>query len=243
MGHQKYGVVTQGISGSKVCTALPRRYLENVLKKVNAKLDGQNSTLDERSWKQNGMDVFDFSDTMVVGINKALPNIKKNVLSMIIGAVGSVNIELAKYGTSLRVQEKQRGPEEELLKIDEMITELMEQFKAANQRYPSRLIIFRDSIRECQFAAVHHRELAKIRAACLKLVGEVQIVLLVVQKRHRIRFIAQEQQESAGTLTHNVRSGTIVDQTIVNPNKQEFFLSSHQPLLVGPSLIGNSTFH
>lgn len=228
-----FGVVTQGLTGLKLSKTLPKTYLENVLKKVNAKLGGQNSCLEKSIWQSHGMEVFDFNQTMVVGMKVIYFSVKRDIFSLITAAVGSLNADLSKYGTSIRIQEKLKYQKEEI-EIDEMIIELMEQFKLVNKRYPSRLIVFRSGIRENQFSMVQKLELPKIQAAFQKMSINGQIVLLTVQKKHKIRLVDYEPSQSNETAScsNNLFSGTVIDHTIVHPNYVEFLLNSHKSFSV-----------
>jgi len=94
---------------------------------------------------------------------------------------------------------------------------------------PRRLIFYRDGVSEGQFQQVLDLELPLIRAACAELKINPKITVIVVGKRHHVRFITQNpgQADRSG----NCPAGTVVDREVGHPTEFDFFLQSHGGLL------------
>lgn len=221
-----------------------RSYFVNVLRKVNSKLDGVNGQVTPPiNWgnanpqvKKEVQDVFNLRETLVMGIDVVHPGATSNVRSSIAAAVGSLNADATKFGTSLRVQQKVDGTQEIVDQIGDMTAELLAQYRRANNgNNPKKLIVFRDGVSEGQFEQVEDIEVKKIRAACKKEIPQgIKMLVLIVQKRHKVRFVCQQGWDPTGKgrLTNNVKQGTVVDKCIVDPQYQDFYLNSHFSPLV-----------
>jgi Piwi domain len=100
-------------------------------------------------------------------------------------------------------------------------------------------------VSEGQFATVLEQELPLIRgmppfysscvdpnfaiAACAKLGFKPTITLIIVGKRHHVRFFPKTENE--GDRSGNCPAGTVVDSDVVNPVEFDFYLQSHGGLL------------
>ncbi|OTF70005.1 hypothetical protein BLA29_008604 [Euroglyphus maynei] len=103
---------------------------------------------------------------------------------------------------------------------------------------PEHLIIFRDGVSEGQFDTVRDVEIPLIRKAIeaktLKNMKPITLTLIIVQKRHNTRFVTTEPYQKdarSRQMTRNVPSGTVVDNTIVEPNFDIFYVNSHFSIL------------
>lgn len=65
--------------------------------------------------------------------------------------------------------------------------------------------------------------------ACKKLGIKPAITLIVVGKRHHVRFFPQSANE--GDRSGNCPAGTVVDSDVINPVEFDFYLQSHGGLL------------
>ena len=65
--------------------------------------------------------------------------------------------------------------------------------------------------------------------ACKKLGFNPTITLIVVGKRHHVRFFPRDERE--GDRSGNCPAGTVVDSDVVNPVEFDFYLQSHGGLL------------
>lgn len=116
------------------------------------------------------------------------------------------------------------------------MVELLKTYKEHNKRYPSTIFIFRDGVSEGQLDKLKSIELAKIEAAVKKVIGATKtptkLSLIVVQKRHHTRFACVEERKLGNKSTYNVPKGTVVDTMIVDPEREEFYLASHDSPMV-----------
>ena len=65
--------------------------------------------------------------------------------------------------------------------------------------------------------------------ACKKLGFNPTITLIIVGKRHHVRFFPRNDNE--GDRSGNCPAGTVVDSGVVNPVEFDFYLQSHGGLL------------
>ena len=70
---------------------------------------------------------------------------------------------------------------------------------------------------------------AIILGACKKKNIKPSIVIVVVDRRHHVRFFPMNKQEA--DKSGNCKAGTVVDKDIVHPLEFEFYLQSHQGVL------------
>lgn len=61
--------------------------------------------------------------------------------------------------------------------------------------------------------------------ACVKLGFKPTITLIIVDKRHHVRFFPRIEDE--GDQSGNCVAGTVVDSDVVNPVEYDFYLLSH----------------
>lgn len=224
---QLYGVVTQCFKSDYISEA-PRGYFENFLLKVNGKLGGLNAVVDSNALR--GLP-FQMEKCMMVGLDVNHPAETEALSTSVSAAVGSVDPLYSEYVASIRAQKKDK--DEMIKKLNEMIFDLLNGFhKSNNSQFPDNLIIFRDGVSEGQFEKVIKTEIPLIQAAINKTGKKIKITLIVVQKHHNTRFALTEANTSGRKPTYNVPSGTVVDNTIVEPLYKMFYLNSHFSALV-----------
>lgn len=120
--------------------------------------------------------------------------------------------------------------------LDDMIGELLIQYRTNNQYYPDHLIVFRDGISEGQIPKLKEIEIPLVERAIGRAGNPMKLTLLVVQKRHNTRFALTKANVTGRRPTFNVPSGTVVDQSIVDCNFKVFYLNSHfSPLVCLPT--------
>ena len=189
----------------------PRGYFDNFLLKVNAKLGGLNTVANPNYL--SCMPQLKLSQTMVVGVDVNHPGAHEMVLASISVAVGSYDELLTSYTASIRVQAK-KG-EEMVHKIDEMMTELLNEYFKINSSLPQNVIIFRDGVSEGQFSIVMNSEIPKIRHAIDQMNDGIKLSVIVVQKLHTTRFaLTTQSTQWSRKPSYNVPSGTVVDTTM-----------------------------
>jgi len=100
--------------------------------------------------------------------------------------------------------------------------------KAAQPR-PKRIIFYRDGVSEGQFKQVLEIELPALKRACESLGVTPSITIIVVGKRHHVRFFPKTAQ--GGDRSGNCFPGMVVDHTITHPTELDFYLQSHAGIL------------
>lgn len=103
-------------------------------------------------------------------------------------------------------------------------------------KLPDHILFYRDGVSESEFGMVTLKELPLIEKGC-RAAGEEfgkhpdwlpRITLLVVGKRHHTRFYPMR---SAGKMMDNFQAGLVVDTVVVSPDKNDFYLQSHDSAL------------
>lgn len=115
-----------------------------------------------------------------------------------------------------------------------MIERLMV-FYQKNGMYPEHILFYRDGVSESQYGMVKTRELPQITKA----ISEIRrifsdgrqfnpkITLLIVGKRHHMRFYPEKVEEDAKSLG----PGRVMDTDVIIPHAFNFYLQSHDSLL------------
>lgn len=105
--------------------------------------------------------------------------------------------------------------------------------KKNNGNLPQKILYYRDGVSEGQFDQIMAIERNDIMQACREIKPGyeklVKMSIIVVQKRHHTRFFP-DKRVSGGDRNNNVPPGTIVDNVIIRPNENHFYLVSHQSI-------------
>ncbi|KAK1293740.1 Protein argonaute 2 [Acorus calamus] len=191
------------------------QYLTNFGLLINAKLGGSNAelfhgvpTLADRANER----------FMLIGadVNHPSPGSDKSSPS-IAAVVGSINLPAStRYAARIRAQPHRT---EQILEFGDMVRELVEHYNSLNKGRPDNIVIFRDGVADNQFEMVIDKELPDLRE---KLGYSPKITVIVAQKRHHTRLFPED---------GNVPPGTVVDTVVVDQNKPNFYLCSHQGLI------------
>jgi eukaryotic translation initiation factor 2C len=226
------GCLSQCISVDSKRNFRNQQFCANLAMKMNLKLGGVNSILPEDKLRlPNGEEV------LFLGADVTHPTNKSG--SSICAVVGSLDNEAARFITKYQAQE--RSGMEEILKIDEMIKEILKEYcdyqrKKRNAKkdetisLPPCIIMYRDGVSESQFERVLRWELPKIKEACTRFRQgyEPKIIFAVVGKRHRTRiFPINPQNKKEADKNGNCLVGTIMDKKVTHPTLNDFYLLSH----------------
>ncbi|GJE88333.1 protein argonaute [Phanerochaete sordida] len=228
-----FGDVTQGVAtqclNSAKCGRAKQQYFANVCLKINVKRGGINTVPEQRS-------VPILTDprnpTIVMGADASHPPPHTQDRPSFTSLVASVDSSTAKYVADCRVQTSRQ---ELIDDLEEMTKGMLEKYRVYGRSEekrtadPKRLIFFRDGVSEGQFQQVLDTELPRIKAACASLKMKPAITLIVVGKRHHVRFVPA--QGSALDQSGNCPAGTVVDTDIINPIEFDYYLQSHAGLL------------
>ncbi|KAF8209462.1 argonaute-like protein [Mycena galopus ATCC 62051] len=224
-GDVKKGIATQCLK-SKKCTRAKIQFWANVALKVNVKLNGINVVTDTVLSDPHNPTVFLGADVM----HPAPGSTGRPSFSAVVSSVDSNG---AKYVATQRVQASRQ---ELISDLQDMTKEVLarymsyrEQAEKSKSPAPKRLIFYRDGVSEGQFQQVLDHELPLIKAACQELKINPRITLIIVGKRHHLRFFPVNDRDA--DRSGNCPAGTVVDRDIGHPTEFDFYLQSHGGLL------------
>lgn len=225
------GVATQCLKSSKCFRAKPQ-YYANVCLKINVKLGGINTIPDPSSVS---VLTDQHNPTIVMGADVIHPAPGSDGRPSFTALVANVDSDTAKYIAASRVQTSRQEMIEELESMSHHCLSMymkyrqMAEKKAAGNVAPKRIIFYRDGVSEGQFKQVLEQELPLIKKACASLKINPKITILVVGKRHHVRFFPQSERDA--DRSGNCRAGTVVDREVSHPTEFDFYLQSHGGLL------------
>ncbi|KAF8076456.1 argonaute-like protein [Lyophyllum atratum] len=202
------GVATQCMKSSKCFRAKPQ-YYANVSLKINVKLGGINTVPEPSSVSV----LTDPSNpTIVMGADVIHPAPGSDGRPSFTALVANVDSDTAKYiACSIHVLTKYVGYRAAVEK------------KSGAAAAPKRIIFYRDGVSEGQFKQVLEQ------GACETLKINAKITIIVVGKRHHVRFFPQNERD--GDRSGNCQAGTVVDRDVSHPTEFDFYLQSHGGLL------------
>ncbi len=211
--------------------------IANLMLKVNLKMGGNNVNL---SIAENDNEVLDLlsSTTMIVGADVTHPGpASMTDTDSVAAVVASEDSSFNKYPASIRCQSSKM---EMIENFDDMLGERLDHWKVKNgDKYPEKILIYRDGVSEGQFDQVLELEWPQIEYIVKHKYNEAKqkiapITLITVQKRHHTRFYPVA--ESAKNKQHcdiekgNPMPGLLVDTDVTHPHKYDFYLQSHYSL-------------
>lgn len=110
-----------------------------------------------------------------------------------------------------------------------MMIERLEEYYKRQNKYPAKVIVFRDGVSEGQFDLVLAQELPQIRQAFRSLKNcKPKLTIAICGKRHHARFYPTRTQDA--DRTSNTKAGTIVDQGVTSVYDFDFYLQAHAGL-------------
>ncbi|GLB33868.1 putative argonaute family protein [Lyophyllum shimeji] len=225
------GVATQCLKSSK-CFRAKAQYYANVSLKINVKLGGINTVPEPSSVSV----LTDPSNpTIVIGADVIHPAPGSDGRPSFTALVANVDSDTAKYIACCRVQTSRQEMIEDL---EEMSNHVLTKYvgyrtavekKAGAAAAPKRIIFYRDGVSEGQFKQVLEQELPALKRACETQKINPKITIIVVGKRHHVRFFPQSERD--GDRSGNCPAGTVVDRDVSHPTEFDFYLQSHGGLL------------
>jgi eukaryotic translation initiation factor 2C len=199
---------------------------------LNVKLGGINTIPDPTS-------VTPLTDpnmpTVVMGADVIHPSPGSEGRPSFTSLVGNVDSDTAKYVADSRVQTSRQEMIADLDEMSKSILLLYMRYRGAVERKtgpsaaPKRIIFYRDGVSEGQFKQVLDLELPLLKKACADLRIDPKITIIVVGKRHHVRFFPVNERD--GDKSGNCPAGTVVDREIAHPTEFDFYLQSHGGLL------------
>ncbi|XP_022851308.1 protein argonaute 5-like, partial [Olea europaea var. sylvestris] len=232
------GIVSQCCQPSKA-SSYTKIYLENVPLKVNVKVGGRNTIL-EQAFEKRMPSLTDIP-TIIFGADVTHPQLGEDSSPSIAAVVASVDWPGAtKYRGLVSAQSPREEIIQDLYKTTEgpnggivhggMIRELLIAFKDSVGNLPQRIIFYRDGVGEQQFYQVLLHEMNAIRRACFSIDEHYlpTVTFVVVQKRHHTRFFpANHGDRNTTDKSGNILPGTVIDTKICHPSGFDFYLCSH----------------
>ncbi|KAF7351067.1 Argonaute-like protein [Mycena sanguinolenta] len=209
-----------------------RNIMRTFVLKINVKLGGINTIPDPSSVS---VLTDPHNPTIVMGADLIHPAPGSDGRPSFAALVGNVDSDTAKYIAASRVQTSRQEMIEELESMSEHCLSMymryrqMAEGKAIGTTAPKRIIFYRDGVSEGQFKQVLEQELPLIRKACVTLKINPKITILVVGKRHHVRFFPMSEREA--DRSGNCRAGTVVDRDVAHPTEFDFYLQAHGGLL------------
>ncbi|XP_014494464.1 protein argonaute MEL1 [Vigna radiata var. radiata] len=232
------GIVSQCCQPKQV-VKMSRQYLENLALKINVKVGGTNTMLND-AYVHRIPHVSDVP-TIIFGADVTHPQPGEDSSPSIAAVVASMDWPFVTRYKGVVSAQKHRDEMIHDLYIGDsargippsgIIRELFRAFRNSTNRKPERIIFYRDGVSEGQFNQVLLYEMDAIRKACSSLEPGYlpPVTFVVVQKRHHTRLFPADHGARARDSTDrsgNIMPGTVVDTTICHPREFDFYLNSH----------------
>ncbi|EIM82439.1 Piwi-domain-containing protein [Stereum hirsutum FP-91666 SS1] len=236
-GDIERGVPTQCVKVGKMMGARDQ-YYNNVAIKMNAKKGGINWTVRNPALD----DVVRSGPTMIIGADVSHPP-PRVLRPSIASIVGSYDISFSKYAYGVRLQ----NPRQEIIgDLKEMMQAMLRIFTTEvtikgklPPPLPLNIFYYRDGVSEGEYDNVLATEARAIQEAWdlgkahrkdKHDPAKLNIVFIIVGKRHHIRFFPTQSSDAGGLTDRsgNVVSGLCVDTAITTPSRkrQDFYLQS-----------------
>ncbi|WJX44066.1 argonaute 5 [Trifolium repens] len=229
------GIVSQCVQ-PKQAQKLQKQYLENLSLKINVKVGGRNTVLNDAFERR--IPLVTDKPTIIFGADVTHPQPGEDSSPSIAAVVASMDWPwVTKYRGVFSAQSHREEIIQDLYKTVEhpqkgilhtgMIRELIISFYKSTGRKPERIIFYRDGVSEGQFNQVLLYEMDAIRKACVSIENGYlpPVTFVVVQKRHHTRLFPVKKEET--DRSGNIMPGTVVDTSICHPREFDFYLNSH----------------
>ncbi|KAL0460112.1 UNVERIFIED_CONTAM: protein argonaute MEL1 [Sesamum latifolium] len=216
-----------------------KQYMENVALKINVKVGGRNTVLEQAL--HGKMPYLSDRPTIIFGADVTHPNPGEDSSPSIAAVVASMDWpEVTKYRGLVSAQAHREEMIQDLYTLRKdpqrgivhggMIRELLIAFYKSTGQKPHRIIFYRDGVSEGQFSQVLLHEMDAIRRACVSIEENYlpKVTFVVVQKRHHTRLFPADHGDKRTTdRSGNILPGTVVDTRICHPHEFDFYLCSH----------------
>ncbi|GAV08139.1 hypothetical protein RvY_17876-1 [Ramazzottius varieornatus] len=223
-----FGIPGQGLLCDTVERS-PRGCVENIMYKVNVKFGGNNNQLTENTL--NSLKLL-HRLFMVVGISLSHGKTKDDKAKCsYAGFVGSMDDSFLRWSTETAsvVSNEALLPD-----ISGQMERLLQTYKENVGNFPEVMAVYRDGVTHTHENELHGNDILCLRKTFTKLGITVELVLIVVNMMHRTRFFRKPNADSMGEPIYskdNIPPGLIVDDVVVDPFGDDFYLASHRGLL------------
>lgn len=219
--------------------SIPERagmFVSNLLLKYNTKLGGINFALvgnPKLAYLRDGY--------IFISLDVCHPAPGDKLAQSIAAAVGMWDLDSPNrsYRTCIRVQHKARPNNatiEDVGEVDVMFQDILRAYFDKKRKMPTHIIIYRDGVSEGQLKQVLDGELRKIYSM-LDRVYKIQklpslplVCCMVVQKRHKVRFMRKQPFQSRNGSDYNIQPGTVVDSKVTHPTDHTFYIAPHKAI-------------
>ncbi|KAK4409024.1 protein argonaute MEL1 [Sesamum angolense] len=216
-----------------------KQYMENVALKINVKVGGRNTVLEQAL--HGKLPYLSERPTIIFGADVTHPNPGEDSSPSIAAVVASMDWpEVTTYRGLVSAQAHREEMIQDLYTLRKdpqrgmvhggMIRELLIAFYKSTGQKPHRIIFYRDGVSEGQFSQVLLHEMDAIRKACVSIEEQYlpKVTFVVVQKRHHTRLFPADHGDKRTTdRSGNILPGTVVDTRICHPHEFDFYLCSH----------------
>ena len=158
---------------------------------------------------------------MIIGLDVTHPSPTDGLNKSIAAVIATYTKDLDKCFNVTVVQEKAR---KEVVRLKEIVKNLLGNFHAKNNIYPAKILVLRDGIGVGDFDKIVAIELESIKQACRELDANIKITYIMVQKRHNTRFLPVNARKDDRANRQNILPGTVVDKEITHHKFFEFYL-------------------
>ncbi|XP_047068378.1 protein argonaute 1A-like [Lolium rigidum] len=215
-----------------------KQYLANVALKINVKMGGRNTVLNDALEKK--LPHVGDTPTIFFGATVTHPPPGKCSSPSIASVVASQDWpEVTRYAGLVSSQPGHHEWINNLVELQYdsekgvvtggMIREHLISFYRVTGQKPQRIIFYRNGVSKGQYSQVLKNELCAIKLACKSLEKDYNptITYVVVQKRHRTRLFPADYRDKPSDSTGNLWPGSVVDSVICHPDEFDFYLCSH----------------
>ncbi|KAJ1962865.1 hypothetical protein GGI12_002395 [Dipsacomyces acuminosporus] len=214
------GVQTQCIQASNIGAFKPK-ILKLVALKINVKLGGYTSELADKD-----RPCISERPTMVISADV---NHATEAGNMSVGAIlSSLDLQCKRF-QGIVMQHPKRM--EFIENFDVIIRQCLRLFYKNTQKKPERILYYRDGVGDATMPKVNEIELQAIYKGCALLDPSYKpkVTVILVRKRHHVRFLPSEGSEHkcSSEGNYNCLPGTAVDSGAVIPSLPNFYLLSH----------------
>lgn len=208
-------------------------FIANLLLKHNTKLGGQNIALCNNTAHLEILK----TEVLFVSVDVCHPAPGDRLIQSVAAVMGMWDVcNNMSQCTRIRVQTKQREDHstvEDVVEIGTMIGEILDEYKLKKKTLPKKIVILRDGVSEGQFKIVLEKEIWRVKqtlAKSYKGMPAPELTCLVVQKRHRVRFMRKEPIQGKFGPDHQIAPATVVDHGVDHPTDHVFYIAPHKAI-------------
>lgn len=207
-------------------------FVDNMLKKMNAKVGGTKSSVAQVSVP----DFLKDRNIMFVGMDVYHPPAYADDVQSLVGIVASYDKDFTQYFHQTMAQpqvdpDNKKRVEEIREAVYIILKDFFVRYKVKNGgHFPDHVIVLRDGVSEGQFLRVRDMEVHQIHRAIADSGFKANVTFLTVQKRHSFRMFVEYKDFTGQDSVKNPLPGTVVDTDVVHADRNEYYLNSYHAL-------------